>query len=274
MSQREDELVELDAADVNTPRVKIDNYVLKHASTVDLEALQRRGLRRIHTINISKINALVSHVVVRAIEKYQARLTDVTRGKIEAEIEAELRRKLGTAITPVSALPRLPRPAASPEPAAAAADPGTPSHFGESMLDELEQRVRVLVRRSVEEEFARRGDAHGNGASAEQFSRGLENLIGDVLGRQRNKPAIERDLASTQRTELLERRLAKLKKELLEMEVAMEALATTKEGDPGLSSIYREVQGLNRMDTSYEKKKGLLQGVFEANLKLQSERAP
>jgi len=70
-------------------------------------------------------------------------------------------------------------------------------------------------------------------------------------------------------SEILERRIEKLRNQLLATEAALERALTQKIPEDGLSSIYREVQGLKLADDHYEKKKGILKTIFEDNYELQ-----
>ena len=42
-----------------------------------------------------------------------------------------------------------------------------------------------------------------------------------------------------------------------------------KDVESGISSLYREVQGLSTDESQYEKKKGLMDDIFQANMALQ-----
>ena len=44
--------------------------------------------------------------------------------------------------------------------------------------------------------------------------------------------------------------------------------------DPGVASIFREVQGLSNSDEQGETKKAMMSAIFEANLNFQKRAAP
>jgi Mrp family chromosome partitioning ATPase len=69
--------------------------------------------------------------------------------------------------------------------------------------------------------------------------------------------------------DLLERRISKLTQSLTETEAALRRIAAAKNIDLGLSSIYRNVQGLTAEDSSFRAKKDLLRRIFQSNLELQ-----
>jgi hypothetical protein len=71
------------------------------------------------------------------------------------------------------------------------------------------------------------------------------------------------------RAEILERRLRKVRLRLAETEEALRRFAGESETDPGVPSVYRQVQGLNPADSQFKKKKEMLRIIFEENLELQ-----
>jgi diguanylate cyclase (GGDEF)-like protein len=68
--------------------------------------------------------------------------------------------------------------------------------------------------------------------------------------------------------DILERRIAKLTQLLGQTEEELARMAAAKVGDAGISSIYREVQGLSPEEEALALKKELMQKIFEANLEL------
>lgn len=67
---------------------------------------------------------------------------------------------------------------------------------------------------------------------------------------------------------LLERRISKLTQSLGSMEEKVRELAKLKEGDGGIASVYRSVQGLSELDEGAGHKRGLLHDIFVANQEL------
>jgi diguanylate cyclase (GGDEF)-like protein len=83
----------------------------------------------------------------------------------------------------------------------------------------------------------------------------------------------EKELAYQREIDLLRRRVGKLTESLGLTEQELLRLREFKGEDDGLSSVYREVQGLSLEDAKSELKKHLMSSIFEANLDLQSKRA-
>ncbi len=67
----------------------------------------------------------------------------------------------------------------------------------------------------------------------------------------------------------LERRIKKLTQSLDETGRALAEMARLKNIDPGISSVYRTVQGLSFEDPIARAKEEMLARIFEANLELQ-----
>jgi len=90
----------------------------------------------------------------------------------------------------------------------------------------------------------------------------------------RRELAIEQALAAERgKTDVLERRVTKMRSELATMERAMAVLERRAAVDDGIASIYKDVQGLSAAEPERETKKALMHQLFEANLALQ-RRAP
>jgi len=111
--------------------------------------------------------------------------------------------------------------------------------------------------------------------------RDLEELLGrsaspqaldEILRRERARleRTLEHALATErERVDLLERRLTKLRAAMAEQEREIAELARRAQLDPGVPSIYRDVQGLSLEELEREAKAKLLQLIFEQNLVLQ-----
>ena len=93
----------------------------------------------------------------------------------------------------------------------------------------------------------------------------------EVIRSERRK-AVELQMAEHARElDNLERRIAKLVQSLEATEGHLKRLAKMKSIDPGLASIYREVQGLTEDEINAELKRELLTKIFEANLQLKEQ---
>lgn len=85
-------------------------------------------------------------------------------------------------------------------------------------------------------------------------------------------PATPEEILEKERQiELLERRIAKLTKELGLTSEELQRVALLKGVDFGLPSIYKTVQGLSAGEAEFERKKAMMLTILEANLALKRE---
>jgi hypothetical protein len=275
MSQ-EDKPPEGPAAGSRKPIIKIDNFVRKQAGTIDLDTLSSKGVRRITVLTYSKINDLISLAVLRAFEKYRGEsyrpeaahaeagpgdeagpaarekeeLEDRTRG-LEEDVE-----KLRPMVE--SRIEELRNEDTGPDPVLLA--------IRDEGMSEMEGRVRGAVARFIEEERKKPAAA---GEDLERLERNVHTVVDRVLAAESVRMLEMLERVASQKTRLLQRRLEKLQAHLAEMEVSLRTLSEAKAEDPGIPSIYRKIQGLSLDDNLFEKKRKMLQLIFEENLTLQ-----
>lgn len=124
-------------------------------------------------------------------------------------------------------------------------------------MSRLEGRVRELLGES------------GGGDLATRVAAAARALLDEERKNAFDQAATEQKM----KVEQLERRLSKLQRALSDSEQVVEKLKTAKVGDPGIESIYKNVQGLDRNDRSADQKRGLLDQVFKLNLELREVMA-
>ena len=73
--------------------------------------------------------------------------------------------------------------------------------------------------------------------------------------------------------DVLERRVAKLNASLDATEKALKLMASKKDVDPGIASLFRTVQGLAVDAPLFEQKQMILESIFLANVELQAQHA-
>ena len=132
-----------------------------------------------------------------------------------------------------------------------------------------------LVTRALERLESRLG---GSDSQADPSALKQETVAREIALRevelQRKVEEEERALAEREATyqreiEKLRRRISKLSDSLGMTEEELKRAYALKSVDAGLSSIYREVQGLSADDDEYEAKRDLMSSIFEANISLQ-----
>ena len=99
-------------------------------------------------------------------------------------------------------------------------------------------------------------------------------LSSEWVEEQRRRAAEEVAEQQRVRVDRLRRRVAKLVRTLDEFEERLKDAPAPAEAEPGLPSVYRDVQGLDSDDRSYQQKKALMTQIFEANLSLQGQSPP
>ena len=93
----------------------------------------------------------------------------------------------------------------------------------------------------------------------------------DNVGTERRSAEAARKALRDREVENLQRRIQKLSQSLDQTEHRLKQVAAMKDIDQGISSIYREVQGISAEDDSFGKKKELMSAIFEANVALQKK---
>lgn len=104
------------------------------------------------------------------------------------------------------------------------------------------------------------------GAEIPELRNRVLELVMDIVESERQVATKARQVAHDREVDLLQRRISKLKHNLVETE---NQFVGGEAGDDGISSIYREVQGLNAGDGQFARKRELMTTIFQANLELQ-----
>lgn len=87
-------------------------------------------------------------------------------------------------------------------------------------------------------------------------------------------PAVNGSEAAHQRQiDILERRISKLTQLLEQTEANLQRISAMKDVDPGIASIYRNVQGLSSEEEALAFKRSLMREIFQANLDLKTAMA-
>lgn len=97
-------------------------------------------------------------------------------------------------------------------------------------------------------------------------------LVMDVVAAERQATEAARAALRDREVDNLQRRIAKLSDALSTSEQRLQQVAAMKDIDGGISSIYREVQGIAADALQAGKKKELMAEIFKANLKLQKQK--
>ncbi len=178
-------------------------------------------------------------------------------------LESERTARARPAPPPAAPPPVAPPPFAKGE--VPAAVPARPRRSGPPLvvLPSVEELPGVTLEEKVQSLFR----ALGPGSQErEALEREVITLLRRTVTESRAHTTSGADAAAE--IELLERRVTKLKEMLDATEEELARLVQEKSADPGLSSIYRTVQGLAPGAKDYGKKRELLTVIYRANLEL------
>jgi hypothetical protein len=89
-----------------------------------------------------------------------------------------------------------------------------------------------------------------------------------VVGERRAGESVRKQLADRD-VAMMQQRIEKLSQALAVTEHKLQQVSSQRSLDAGISSIYREVQGLAADDTRAEAKKGIMAAILAENLRLQ-----
>lgn len=94
-------------------------------------------------------------------------------------------------------------------------------------------------------------------------------LVMDLVADERRGAEVARAALRDREVDVLQRRITKLNESLAQTEQRFKEVAAMKNIDAGISSVYREVQGLSGDAAEVGRKKELMAEIFKANLRLQ-----
>ncbi|MEM6672815.1 MAG: diguanylate cyclase [Planctomycetota bacterium] len=180
------------------------------------------------------------------------------------------------------------------------ADAGGGDRCIQTELYQLYERERKPVSRDDIEELLARAEVMGYRqrleglvAGGEDLASAADTVADEIIGRavEAERQKWEAELAeaneqiaelaaatpgensdsSSKEVEQLHRRIAKLTSSLERTEQEIARLRSVKSIDPGVASVFREVQGLEDGDSRAEIKKELMSEIFQANLDLQGK---
>ena len=97
----------------------------------------------------------------------------------------------------------------------------------------------------------------------------IVELVIELVSGERQSAEVARSALRDREVENLQRRIHKLNESLGQTEKRLQQVAATRQVEQGISSVYREVQGVGAEDQHQERKKELMAEIFKANLALQ-----
>lgn len=249
--------------------VQIDNaltdVVRRWAKETTPEEMQARGVRKVRSVSLSKVSGLIEKAINRAlIERTLGSVGDDQEAFSSAAREEFVRLIQGG------------KPQSAPPEAGSALD-RLKSQLRNQRQDLAENQQLLSHKNGV------KGPADEDlqtdlkkvfsswGGDGERLSPLEQEIVKVAVGalRQERRRGQQAELDRQQKeTDLLERRVAKLNKELQNTEAELARVIATKDVDNGVGSMYGEVQGLGAADTQFERKSELMTALFAANIEL------
>lgn len=114
--------------------------------------------------------------------------------------------------------------------------------------------------------------ATGRQEEPAKLEKRMLELVMNLVGTERRTTLEAKAAVSDSEVELLKRRISKLSLSLDDAESRLGRAERTSEGDDGIASVYREVQGISVEAKDVDRKRDLMAGIFAANLELQKKR--
>ena len=240
-----------------------------------LDSLKKKGVQQVNVLGIDRIIALIEAAVHRSLK---SRLVGVEREAVADATKAEFLRLLRTNEDLQRQKSEIER---QKELVEEEVDTLRREIFAQQHALELklEQSSLTAANRYEGEnaEIAKkvgevmRALAGAGGMPIGTAEEKVMELVMNVIDGERKAAEEARRALHDREVDTLQRRIKKLTENLDQTEHRLQAVAAMKNIDGGISSLYREVQGVSLSDMQAGKKKELMAELFKANLKLQKK---
>lgn len=240
-----------------------------------LDNLKKQGVQQVNVLGIDRIIALIEAAVHRSLK---SRLVGVEREAVADATKAEFLRLLRTNEDLQRQKTEIERQKELVEEEVDQLRRDLSAQQRALEL-KLEEGALALAARYEGENAAIAAKVHDvlralaatGGASIVDVEERVMALVMDIVTVERQSADEARKALHDREVDTLQRRIKKLNESLDQTEKRLQAVAAMKSLDAGISSIYREVQGVDPADTQAGKKKELMAEIFKANLRLQKK---
>jgi hypothetical protein len=255
----------------------LKDAVRQLAFKTSLDSLKKKGVQQVNVLGIDRIIGLIEAAVNRSL---RSRLVGIEREAVADATKAEFLRLLRSnedLQRQRSEAERL-REQAEEEVDTLRRDLATQQQQLELKLEQGALSVanryegeNAAIARKVSEVL---GALAGAGTlSLGEVEAKVTELVMDVVAGERRAADEARRALHDREVDVLQRRILKLNDTLGQTERRLQEVAAMKTIDGGISSIYREAQGLDAGEAQAGKKKELMSEIFKANLQLQKKRS-
>jgi hypothetical protein len=272
------------------PLINVREVINKSARQVSLWDLASEGKKSIKVVNLKKINETLGRAIERTLLKYEKQIGHALRRQIEREASKnflelmdlhkkvvedkdQYRQKMEEEVARLR--DELQHHQGSLDQEKTRKLERHVFMLSDAGYRDLEKQMRRILASFMDEERRLQVAESGPGVlkGLNEIEKSLSEALHRIVEEERRREIAEQERVRTQERELLERRLAKLQEALTLREKALEEMAKLKEGDPGIASIYKSVQGLADHESNKEKKKEMLRIIFEKNVELREQLA-
>lgn len=255
----------------------LKDAVRQLAFRTSLDSLKKKGVQQVNVLGFDRIIALVEAAVNKSL---RSRLVGVERDAVADATKAEFVRLLRSNED-------LQREKSEVEKQRERAEEEIDALRRE--LQQQQQALQVRLEQDGLDTANRYGEenaaiarqvaevvqslAKGGAASTSAVEQRLMELVMHVVTGERQAAEAARAALRDREVDTLQRRIKKLNDNLALTEQRLQHVAALKSVDGGISSVYREVQGIAAGDGQVERKRELMGDIFRANLKLQKKDA-
>jgi hypothetical protein len=254
-------------------RETLKEAVRQMAFRTSLASLKKKGVQKVNVLGIDRIVALIEAAVHRSLK---SRLLGADREAVAEATKSEFLRLLRSNedLQRQKSEWEQQKDQAEEEIDQLRRDLAQQNRSLQQRLeqDALENTSRydgenALIARKVADVM--QAIAGNQGLSAKAAEEKVMELVMDVVSGERQDAEQARAALQDREVENLQRRIRKLSETLQQTEQRLQHVAATKNIDSGISSLYREVQGVSLGDALATKKSELMAEIFKANLELQ-----
>jgi hypothetical protein len=241
--------------------------VRKLAYSTSVEQLKKRGVKKVSVLGLDRIVALIEEAVNRSLRDHlltseREAVVDATKEEFLRLLKSneELRERQEQAEEEANNL-RIELQRLRQE-----LDQRMQEAKVEQLIDYSGQNAEILSQ--VQTLFTAGTEA---GLSPAQMQEKVLELVMGYVRSEREEVEAAQAAARDKEIANLQRRINKLNLSLETSEQRLREVASRKDLDDGIASIYRDVQGLDDSGEDAGKKKELMAGIFAANLALQKK---
>ena len=248
----------------------LKDLVKKLAYSTSVDALKKDGVDRVNVLGMDRIVFLIESAVKRSL---QFKLVSMERDQVAAATKAEFLRSLQSNddLQREYSEVRQRKEEAEAEIDRLRRELAAQERNLEHKLEAAQSAARVRYHGEDSAIEERVGGLLGEWSSSDHSQELRDEVLGvvmEIIQNERRDAIGAREAVRDKEVSNLERRIAKLKTALSDTEGKLTQITAARHIDDGISSIYKEVQGLRDTEQHFERKQALMGDIFRANARL------